>query len=70
MRKILCALALVWALCSSTFAGDIQNPPVASPQPQTNVVREQDDDGIIHGDNTDSITQLALDLLAVVQSLF
>lgn len=70
MRKILCASALVWALCGSAFAGDIQNPPVTSPLPQTNAVRVLDAGGVIRGDNTDGMTQLALDIFAVMQSLF
>ena len=70
MRKIFCVSALVWALCGSAFAGDIQNPPVALPQPQTNVVQEQGAGDIIRGDDADGMTQLALDLFAVMQSLF
>ena len=31
MRKSLCALGLVLALCGSAFAGDIQTPPVLAP---------------------------------------
>ena len=69
MQKILCACALVWALGCPTFAGDIQNPPITSPR--TSVMQEPDDDGgIIQGDNTDSITEIALDLFVVIQSLF
>jgi hypothetical protein len=67
MRKILCASALVWALYGSAFAGDIQNPPIA---PQTHAVQEQDDAFIIRDDSTDSMTQIELDLLAVIPSLF
>jgi hypothetical protein len=68
MRKILCASALVWALCCPTFAGDIQAPPVVPPQ--TVMTQEQDADSIIHGDNTNSINEIALDLFAVIRSLF
>jgi hypothetical protein len=69
MRKTFCASILVLTLCGSAFAGDISNPPVASPSPQTNTVQEQATNGSIHGDNTDSLVQITLDLLSVLPSL-
>ena len=34
MRKAVTVLALLLALCGSTLAGDIPNPPVVTPTPQ------------------------------------
>ncbi len=70
MRKILCAAALVWALCVPALAGDIQSPPLVSEPPHTNVEPVQDGGGIILGGYIDSDTQIALELFAVMQSLF
>jgi hypothetical protein len=57
MRKTLGVFVLMLALCCSALAGEIPTPPV--PQPPS-------EDGIIHGDKTDTLTQLALAVLVNV----
>lgn len=59
MRKTLGVAALMLAFCCPTLAGEIPTPP--APQPQANTVQEP---------TTDSLTQMVLDLLAVLPSLF
>jgi hypothetical protein len=66
MRKTLSASVLLLALCYPAFAGDMPTPPVPEP---TKAVQEPTGDGIIHGNNTDSLTEIALDILAVLPSL-
>jgi hypothetical protein len=58
MRKTLGVAALMLAFCCPALAGEIPNPP--APQPQANTVQEP---------TTDSLTQIALDLLAALPSL-
>jgi hypothetical protein len=67
MRKILGVAALMLAICCPALAGEIPNPP--APQPQANTVQEPTTDGDIQNDATESLTQIALDLLAVLPSL-
>ena len=59
MRKTLGVAALMLAFCFPALAGEIPNPP--APQPQANTVQEP---------TTDGLTQLVLDLLAALPSLF
>ena len=77
MRKTICASVLVWALCVSTLAGDILNPPApATFDDSTRAIRlvgdQSADDRV--GDGTtdpsvDSITAAALSLLDTVLAL-
>jgi hypothetical protein len=67
MRKILGVAALMLAICCPALAGEIPNPP--APQPQANTVQEPTTDGDIQNDATESLTQIAIDLLAVLPSL-
>jgi hypothetical protein len=57
MRKTFTVAALMLALCCSTFAGEIPTPPVPQPPSQ---------DGIMHGDNTNSLIQTALAVIVSV----
>ena len=62
MRKTISVAALLLALVCPAYAGEMQNE---SPAPQTNA--EQDPTGgIIQTGGADSLTQLALDLLAAL----
>ena len=72
MGKAIRASVLVLLLACSAQAGWIQNeaptpPPPASPQ--TNAAQEPTTDGEVSNDVTDSLTGMALDLLAVLPSL-
>jgi hypothetical protein len=63
MRKTISVAALLLALTCPTYAGDIQND---SPKPPANTVQEPTTDGDIQNGVADSLTQLALDLLAAL----
>jgi hypothetical protein len=77
MRKTLGICLLVLLLTSSAVAGEIPNEsPAPPPQHQTSAVQgptsaadEPTLDGIIPNDAADSLTQIALDLFAVLPSL-
>jgi hypothetical protein len=66
MRKILGVAALMLAICCCpALAGEMPTPP--APQPTTaSVAQEPSTDGDIQNDATDSLTQIALDLLAAL----
>ena len=77
MRKILGIAVLMLAFCCPTLAGEIHIPPAPAgeihtpPAPtdgiiQTGAPAPTAEDGIIHGDNADTLTQIALELLASV----
>ncbi len=67
MRKTLGAAALMLAFCCPALAGEIPNPPAPSDGIiQTGEPAPVDDDGIIHGDNTDALTQIVLTALISV----
>jgi hypothetical protein len=69
MRKTLSAAALMLALCCPALAGEIPNPP--APQPQGMTIKEPAIDGEIPTSSvSDSLTEVALELLAVLPSLF
>lgn len=70
MRKTLGVSLLVLLLTGSASAGIMQNDAPAPPpsQPAT-AVQDLTLDGIIQNDTPDSLTQTALDLLAVLSSL-
>jgi hypothetical protein len=75
MRKTLGVAALMLAFCCPTLAGEIPTPPAPPPQPATAVQESSDADqeptanGIMPNDAAESLTQTALDLLALLQSL-
>ena len=68
MRKTLGIAALILALHCPALAGEIPNPP--APQPQGIKVNDPatSDDATISV--ADALTQIALDMLAVLPSLF
>ena len=68
MRKTLGVAALMLALCCPALAGEIPTPP--APQPQSMSINElATTEESING-AADTLTQIALDLLAVSPSLF
>ena len=76
MRKILGVCLLVLLLTGSASAGIIPNDTPAPPPPQTNAVQEPMNvdqeaatDGIMPNGAAESLTQAALDLLALLPSL-
>jgi len=85
MRKSLYASVLVLALCGSVSAGDITNPPIAPGDidcppstTQSSGYQTADgwigtgataDDGIINGDDADSLAEAALTVLNSVLAL-
>jgi hypothetical protein len=68
MRKTLGIAALMLALCCPALAGEMPTPP--APQPQANTVQEPTAAGDIQNGSADSLTEIALDLLAILPSLF
>jgi hypothetical protein len=78
MRKTLMTAALVFALCCTSVAGEMPTPHAPAPPPPANVTQEPTggempfgimQNGIVPNGATDSLTQIALDLLAVLPSL-
>ena len=68
MRKTLCVTALMLALCCPALAGEIPTPP--APQPHGVTVEEPTLNGVIPApDESESLTQTVLELLAVLPSL-
>ena len=73
MRKTLGAAVLMVTFCCPALAGEIPNPP--APQPQGLTVGEPPtDDATLNGEvatacASDSLTETALELLAVLPSL-
>lgn len=68
MRKTLAIATLMLALCCSARAGEIPNPPAPQPQGMTvsdPTTTDEDTAGAI-----DTLTQVALDVFAVLPSLF
>lgn len=63
MRKTLTTVALMLALCSTTFAGEMGTPPVAPPTACTHV-QGTDDDAL----TTESLIQAVLDVIGIVLS--
>lgn len=75
MRKKLGVAALMLAFCCPALAGEIPNPPAPAGEMPTppalageipNPPAPTAGDGILHGDNTDSLTQIVLTLLVSV----
>ena len=69
MRKTISVAALLLALTCPAYAGDMPNFSPAPPNP-TNTIQEPTVDGEMPNDTADSLTQIALDVLAVLPSLF
>jgi hypothetical protein len=69
MRKTISVAALLLALVCSAHAGEMQNESPAPPSHPTNAVQETTD-GEMPNDAAGSLTQIALDLLAALPSLF
>ena len=69
MRKTLGVAALMLALCCPTFAGEMPTPP--APQPHGAAAEEPaGDEMLVQPVASDSLTQIVLDLLAVLPSLY
>jgi hypothetical protein len=66
MQKTISVAALFLALTCPAYAGEIQNDVH---KPQANTVQEPTTKGDIQNEATDGLTQVALDLLALLPSL-
>lgn len=69
MRKTLGVAALTLAFCCPALAGEIPNPPAPTPPPSESATQEPTANGIMGNDAPDSLTQIALDLFALLPSL-
>ena len=67
MLKAVRVSAMLFVLVGSARAGEVLTPP--APQPQANTVQEPTADGIMPNGMEESLTQAALDLLALLPSL-
>jgi hypothetical protein len=70
MGKAIRASILVLLLTCSARAGWIQNESPAPPPPPTNAVQKPTADGDMQNGVADNLTQIALDLFAVLPSLY
>ena len=70
MRKTISVAALLLALVCSAHAGEMQNESPAPPSQPTNSVQEPTTDGDMPNGVAGSLTQIALDLLTVLPSLY
>ena len=68
MLKAIRVSTMLLVLAGSAYAGEVLTPP--APQPQANTVQEPTAAGEMQNGSADSITQIALDLLACLPSLF
>lgn len=70
MRKTILTAALVLAFSCPALAGEIATPGSPAPPPTTvTVAQESSANGIMQNDVAESLTQTALDLLALLPSL-
>ena len=69
MRKILGVAALMLAFSCPALAGEIPNPPLVAGEIPTPPAPQPTAFGIMPNDVLDSLTQTALDLLALLPSL-
>ena len=74
MRKTLGVAALMLVLCCPALAGEIPTPPAPPPSQPATAEQEPTDDATLKGEIqttgvSDSLTQAALDLLALLPSL-
>ncbi len=70
MRKTISVTALLLALVCSARAGEIQNGITPPSNPTTSVTQEMTPDGEISTMSADDVAQFALDLLALLPSLY
>jgi hypothetical protein len=68
MLKALRTSAMLLALVGAARAGEVLTPP-AAPPPSQNIVQQSATDGCTADDAPETLTQIALDLLAVLPSL-
>jgi hypothetical protein len=66
MRKTLLTAALVLAFSFPALAGEIATPGSPAPPPTATVAQEPTANGYMQNDSADSLTQIALDLLAAL----
>ena len=67
MRKTLLTAALLLAFSCPALAGEIATPGSPAPPPTTaTVAQEPTANGYMQNDSADSLTQIALDLLAAL----
>jgi len=74
MRKTLTTVALLLALSCTALGGEIQIPPAPAP-PQASTTQEPTDGATVNGNmhttvESETLTQVALELLAALPSLF
>ena len=74
MRKTLGVAALMLALCCSALAGEMPTPPAPTPPQSASATQEPRDAATLNGEVetpgvSGSLTQTALDLLALLPSL-
>lgn len=69
MRKTISVVALLLALTCPAYAGEIPNFTPAPPQ-FNNAAQEPVTDGDMPNDSADRLTEIAMELLAVLPSLF
>ena len=70
MLKALRISAMLLALVGSAQASDVLTPPAPQPPPQTATDQGPTTDGSFTNDTPDTVTEIALDMLAVLPSLF
>ena len=71
MLKALRIPALLLVLAGPAHASDVLTPPAPQPPPpQSAVAQEPAADGYLTDNTTDAMTEIALDMLAVLPSLF
>jgi hypothetical protein len=71
MRKTLGVAVLMLAFCCPALAGEIPNPPAPTPPPPpVNAVQEPTINGVMSTpDISERLTQITLELLAVLPSI-
>jgi hypothetical protein len=70
MLKALRISALLLVLAGPAHASDVLTPPAPQPPPQSAVAEEPAADGYLTDDTKYAMTEIALDMLAVLPSLF
>jgi hypothetical protein len=70
MRKTIGVATLLLTLVCSAHAGEMQNGSPAPQSQPTNAIQEPTTDGDMPNGAADSLTQIALDLLALLPSLY
>ena len=70
MLKALRISALILVFVGPAHASDVLTPPAPQPPQQSTVAPEPSADDYLTCDTTDAITEIALDMFAVLPSLF